>query len=268
MIKLKEERYYICTNLKNNKFKSPEAYSVIENNTPGEVFVDDSNNPRIAIVYSKGMSGYYLLGEVEDKEYFNSIKNKMFFIVSMYTKSLGLKSIEISAETIEGENRITEIFDDASLRYRIRQVYDTCYLEKRKEIEEKFEIYFLTKELNLKQFSNFEYFLKEIIEYWGTIENFYRLGKGTILVINKKVISICYTGSIYKKRVTLNIKTLEEYRLNNYGFNVSYTLIRKLRKEGLYPYLDCDKDNKPMIRLAKKLGFMATENYKCFIVDI
>ena len=55
MIKLKKERYHICAALKNNKFKSPEAYSVIENNTPGEVFVDEPNNPRIAVVYSKGM---------------------------------------------------------------------------------------------------------------------------------------------------------------------------------------------------------------------
>ena len=185
----------------------------------------------------------------------------------MYTKSLGLKSVEISAETVEGENRIIEIFNDRSLRYRTRQVYDTCYLEKRKEAEEEFDIHFITKKLDLEQFSNVEYFFKEIIKYWGTLENFYKLGKGTILTIDKKIISISFTGCIYKKRVTISIKTLEEYRLKEYAFNVSYTLIRQLRKEGFYPYLDCDKENKAMVRLAKKLGFMATRSYKCFIVN-
>lgn len=268
MIQLKKEYYYLCKKLKNSKFKSPEAYSVIEMYTPGVVFVDNITLPRIAIVYSQGMAGFYLLGEVEDKEYFNSIKNKIFFIISLFAKNIGLESIEISAESSEGNKRIEELFDNSSLKYEYQLVHETCYLEKRIEETGDFEILFVTRELDLDQFINKEFFMKEIKRFWGNIDKFYEFGQSTILVKDNMILSICYTGSIYRKRQTMGIITHGDYQGNEYAYKVGYVLIRKLRKDGILPYWDCMKDNTSSLNLAEKLGFIITNKYRCYWINI
>lgn len=106
MIKLSKDKYKILNDLKESNIQ--EAKSVINLITPGEVFVDSVTEPIIAVVYNQGMEGFYLIGDVADRDYFNSIKDDIYSSLSEYKKSLNEKFIEISSESVLSNSTYTK----------------------------------------------------------------------------------------------------------------------------------------------------------------
>jgi len=65
---LRQDRYYKIDHLiRNNNF--PEVASVILKNNPGWIFVDNIDNPKSALIFCKGMSGFYLLGDYTNAQF-------------------------------------------------------------------------------------------------------------------------------------------------------------------------------------------------------
>ncbi|MCM3782180.1 hypothetical protein M3231_04295 [Neobacillus mesonae] len=72
MFELTRCQFYKAISLLDNGHPYPEVLSILENNNPGWVFSDRADAPKTALVWSKGMQGFYLIGD-ETNEAFLSI---------------------------------------------------------------------------------------------------------------------------------------------------------------------------------------------------
>ncbi|WP_138754100.1 hypothetical protein [Paenibacillus sinopodophylli] len=63
MYELSRDLFYKAKSLLENGHSHPEIVSIIENNNPGWIFTDQLNSPKSALVWSKGMEGFYLIGD-------------------------------------------------------------------------------------------------------------------------------------------------------------------------------------------------------------
>ena len=78
MPKLKPNEFSSVSALfKGVKYYAPVAYSVIEENQPGAIFVDNNINPTVALVC--GQSGFCYLARNQDNERFNQSLPTLLF---------------------------------------------------------------------------------------------------------------------------------------------------------------------------------------------
>lgn len=59
MYELSQEDFYKVIPLLKDGHPHPEILSVIENNNPGWIFTDHKDSPRTALIWSKGIEGFY-----------------------------------------------------------------------------------------------------------------------------------------------------------------------------------------------------------------
>jgi hypothetical protein len=81
MFELSRDQFYKAIPLLENGHPHPEIQSILERNNPGWVFSDRANSPKTALVWSKGMKGFYLIGN-ETNDAFTSMLDSWTFSIS------------------------------------------------------------------------------------------------------------------------------------------------------------------------------------------
>jgi len=257
---LSNDKYYKVDNLfKSDKF--PEATSVIKKNNPGWVFVDDINSPKSALIFSKGMGGFYLMGDYTNIEFKNEL---LFFIEGIYSRlnSIGINWIEISGVTNEWNKIIQEVFSsknlskDKQLVYKIKN--DTPISE-----ESVGNIRLVNKHTFDLEISNINFVKKEIQKFWGSIDDFLNKGICNYYLLGNEIVSICYSGFVKDSIHTIGIETLENHRRKGYGYKVAQMFLKECKMKDIQPHWDCSEDNNGSKYLAEKLGLKKEYDYIC-----
>ncbi len=273
MIKLVKAKYSICKRLKTFNFKFPEAYSIITGITRGEVFIDDILHPKIGIIYSYSKNEFYLIGNLSDKDYFGSIKNKIAFSLSQFAKDEKISELKISAPCSIGDSRIEELFSGGKFKVNFRLLYEKCYLEKRKIDFEEVCIKCVSSISDIEYYDNSNFAIDKLVEYWGDVDVFEEFGKCAVLVVNNNIAFMVLTTTFYKSKsevrlfksnkiIDINADTQVQ---NELIYKLAYKFIRSIRKDGIVPYLDCLENDLDMIEFAESLGFIHTSSYKNYI---
>ncbi len=62
-----------ASHLLNGELINLEIKAVVEGYNPGWVFVDNTENPETAMVWSKGIKGFYFIGDANNSDFNNNI---------------------------------------------------------------------------------------------------------------------------------------------------------------------------------------------------
>ena len=76
----------------------PEALAIIEGNNPGWVFVDDLNTPRAALVWARGIAGFYVIGDADSAVFLKELDAHTEQVLKPRLHDLGLAWFEISGD--------------------------------------------------------------------------------------------------------------------------------------------------------------------------
>ncbi|WP_254847605.1 GNAT family N-acetyltransferase [Paenibacillus odorifer] len=76
----------------------PEILSIIEGNNPGWIFVDQLVTPKSALVWSKGMQGFYIIGDHTNEIFIKSLDSYVSSQIVPRMKKLGLEYFEVSGQ--------------------------------------------------------------------------------------------------------------------------------------------------------------------------
>ncbi|WP_312149531.1 hypothetical protein [Paenibacillus odorifer] len=76
----------------------PEILSIIEGNNPGWIFVDQLVTPKSALVWSKGMQGFYIIGDHTNEIFIKSLDSYVSSQLVLRMKKLGLEYFEVSGQ--------------------------------------------------------------------------------------------------------------------------------------------------------------------------
>lgn len=267
MQELKPEEFYRVK--KNIGFEnlSPEPISVILCNNPGNVYVDDSKNPKSALIWSQGIEGFYLIGDEKNNDFNAEINSFIDEIITPMLKQKGYDYLEVSpcnkswyktieevfkSRKIDTWNQLTYIWDKASskrsnkcrLNYNVRSIKDNQF--------------------DIHQLSNKEYLFNTLLLFWNSIEELKEKGSCYYAVKDNKVIGICYTGFIGHEKKAIGIETNKEYRRKGVAYNLASKCIDEILEGDRIPYWDCMEENIPSKLLAEKLGFKKLGKYVCY----
>lgn len=251
MIELNTNEYYKISPLithKDREFIFVFVQSVIDQQQPGKIYVNNNDNPMSGLVVSRG-GKYYLFGNEEDQVFNNLLlkflanpdnhsnfydlyfsSNKWLAIVK---DSLSDNVVELSRSHFILENNIT-IPDDHNIQsgdYLFKSVDEQFYDRYVKEIDHSYPL------------------------LWGSSEEYVEKAFGYCFLNDSGFVSACNTFYIGGGYIEPDIITLSDFRNQGLAFALCQEFIKHSRQRKLIPYWDCDSGNDASNRLAQKLGF-------------
>ncbi|MEI5906886.1 GNAT family N-acetyltransferase [Bacillus spongiae] len=271
MIKMLARDYHKISTLLSDGIKYPEVISIIENNNPGAIFVDDISNPNTALVWNQGMRGFYFIGDNENKLFLKNINLFINHYITMFLKEKGINHFEVSGSTSAWEETIGVIFRHKNLQAWRQLIYTW---NKKNTIndspkEHEYKIYSLRDEkINYRGFSNWQYYNQVLTEFWGDITQLLHKGNCYYAVDGFQIIGICYSGFVTSNTKTLGIEIDEKHRNKGIGYHLALKCLSDILDEGRHLWWDCMNENLPSQLLAEKLGFIKSQEYNCYRFNI
>ncbi|MDF2984662.1 MAG: acetyltransferase [Eubacterium sp.] len=244
-----------------NMFQLP-ALSVLDLQFPGRVFVDNGNNPEIALVWALSRWSYISCKDIQPKHE-RFIADAFNTFIRPVVNELGESCFEIYADNSAGWDIL------------LQAAFNNCLIEKHYEN---------TFTLNIEKFNelNMDPGLPgdiKIIEHMYPIapEPYFKFLSGSMknkqvlgMSLNKngKVISQCINnGFIHDNKYFIDLDTFSGCERNKgYGTFIAYSLISKQLANGFLPLWETTVKNLPSQKVAYKLGFERLEEYPVYTI--
>lgn len=247
-----------ASHLLNGELINLEIKAVVEGYNPGWVFVDNIENPETAMVWSKGIKGFYFIGDANNSDFNNNINPYIDEEILPRAQSLGLESFEFSGIGQEWDDNFKSIFKNRNIRRSKQFVYKHKTTEKKDFDTLKPDDYFL-KEVNEELLKNNRYnleFVKSAIyEWWDSIDDFIKHGTGYCILHNDTAVCSCVTSFMNDTSMESHIKTLETHRKKGLATRAVGEFVKYCKVNQYEPYWDCMEENFGSRALAEKFGY-------------
>lgn len=265
---LTKDQYPFAQKLFMGKECSIEPQGVLELNNPGWVFADDPIMPKTVLIWAQGIEGFYLAGDENNSHFIPYLNELVDEIIVPRLKNMGFDWFEVSGIHSKWNGTIEEIFKKRSLTK-----WKQCVLFYEKKAEpfpdlqqsEAFKVYKIEEEtLKLVHLRNLNFLTSHIKKFWGSEENFLKIGIGYYAVNQSEILGLCCSGSASYHYHTIDIITNEKYRNKGIGTACTKMIIKEYITKGITPYWECEKENKASFHLAQKCGFTKKYEYSCY----
>jgi RimJ/RimL family protein N-acetyltransferase len=260
MYELSQEYFYKVMPLLKDGHPHPEILSVIENNNPGWIFVDHKDSPRTALIWSKGIQGFYLIGDHNNQAFINSLNDYITKSITPRMRQLGMNYFEVSGH--HDKWNLESIFASRALQQWDQQVY--MLLNEPLVTDNQINILNLrSQEWKNRVFINNEFVNAHIDLFWARQDDFFNKGYGYIAIDGTEIIGVCYSSFVTKDIHAIGIETLTQYQRRGVGTALASLVVKEIVENGYAPYWDCSLKNEASKKLALRLGFQQIHQYKC-----
>lgn len=253
MIKLNINEFKKITHLVKSQ-NELSVISVINGVMPGEIYVNNINNPTAALIKTSECN--LITGSTNDEAFNSEVPSRLDFWD------------QLTPDSYEWIDKIPTIHKNPFVKKYKRRHY-VLSIDKFVECDDTMrEGYVLEKVdvslLREKIFENSEKLL-EWIENWGDDEKFKKYGTGYLIRNDKVIVSWSLSDCSFDKKIAIGIHTDERYRNNGFGKIVVSFTIKDCFSKG-YEKIDwlCVDSNKGSIAIAEKLGFICKNDYYSF----
>lgn len=221
------------------------------------VFVDDANNPNIALIIKQDL---HIYGNAESDECDSDLYNLVLNIISQDSENH-----LINLHSSEWEPKLEKLLDrhikDRWNRYnfRLNKEAFSRYLGWREKIPDGYTIYafdgssdeFLEKH-------------KKGRDFWSPESKRF----GRVLLKGDEIVSECFSVFFFDKNmVEVGIETQELYRRRGFAYLTSAAFIEYCLSINLEPNWGCWHFKTDSIALAKKLGFEEIDNRRVLVLQ-
>jgi len=244
MIKLKNKDYSkVIPLFKGIQHSTPLVFAIIEDNSKGSVFVDDSNYPKSAFIYQEG--GFmYLMSD--DDIFMEQVRD---YILNQLLPEMDEQEMVLFAFKDTTRDKLDALLKDKGA-IRIERKVFYFNLERFKEIASSAQP--LSSEYHIQPMK------KEELEDYSKEKKLgdcvdkklgYRVMKG------KEVVSECVSIFVGGEEAEIDIYTHEDHRGKGLGKACALAFIKGCLAENLTPSWSCWPFRKESLALAKKIGF-------------
>ncbi|SHK26645.1 GNAT acetyltransferase [Clostridium cavendishii DSM 21758] len=254
MIKLDSKEFKKITHLVKSQDELS-VFSVINCENPGEIYVNNIDNPTSALIKTSECN--LIAGNSNDEVFNSEVSSELDFWD------------QLVPDSCEWMDKIPTIHKNHFIRKYKRRHYvlfndkfvDCNAPLKEGYILEKVDISFLRK----NSFENSERILEILAENWSDDEKFKKYGTGYLIRNDKIIVSWSLSDCSFKKTIAIGIYTDERYRKNGFAKIAAAATIRDCFTKG-YEKIDwlCVDSNKGSIATAEKLGFKIINQYYSF----
>lgn len=103
-----------CERLISDAWLNSELHSIISGMTPGRVFADSVENPRVALVWSPGLEGFFLTGDSAAESFLRELANSGQSIEEQ-VRSAGADCLEFSGDSPAWDSVIPRVWSGRGL---------------------------------------------------------------------------------------------------------------------------------------------------------
>jgi RimJ/RimL family protein N-acetyltransferase len=241
----------------------PLISAVIQQQQRGQIFVDQSGNPKAALVVTAfGFISYLAFGQ---NRIFDDELSQLFASTGAFKPAYLLwysphENWQEKLNTL-GSNLVRR-------RERIRFEFRperADYLSQAGNYPSTFQLRDLDAELIQK---TEKFGLNIDSRFWSSAADFSQNGMGICLLVEGEVLSLCYAAAIVDGLAEVDVVTAPEHRGQGLAVIVTQQFIRKCLSSNILPTWDCFADNHGSLRLARRLGFIEVNNYSFYSFNV
>jgi predicted acetyltransferase len=232
---------------------------VLDGSMKGQVWVDNLEKPTFAVVWNEYQKGFQLMGKpVEKSEYKNL---RLFFetVIFKFLKEKDIGCFECGSDSEELTKMLFEIFQDKNIESEQQKYFGLnqiiCPNENGNIINNELEITAIDDAFLLREFTNKEYVMNEIIGSWTSKEAYLKKGYGYAAVIGNCIVSRALVTCSYHQQDNIGVDTLEEFRKKGISSKLVYLTLLEAKKRDRKSIWDCTENNVASERTALKVGF-------------
>lgn len=243
-----------------------EIKAVIEGTNPGWIFVDSIDSPRTAMVWSKGIQGFYFIGDKNNPEFNNYINDFIDKEIEPRGIKESLNRFEFSGETEQWCPILEEIFSNRQLNKSRQYIYkfkpDSWNGYKKRKLKDNFILRKIDKDLlKDKNIKNLEFISSEILRWWDSYDDYINRTFGYCILFEDKIVNYCICDYVHDNIRPMGIETIEEFRRNGLSQVTTEAFVENCINEQLNPYWECMESNIPSRTLAERLKFSRNHIY-------
>ncbi len=253
MFKLEIEDYKKITNIvKSNNELS--VFSVISGIIPGEIFVNNTDNPTATLIQTSECN--LIAGKADDEAFNSEVSSKLDFWDPL------------TPDSEEWIDKIPYIHKNKFIRKYKRRHYTLSanqFIQNKSSLMNEFTLERVDlKALKEKSLENADRLLVWISN-WGKEENYNKYGAGHFIHNNKTIVSWSLSDCSHGSKIAIGVHTEERYRNKGFGKIVVSENIKSCFDKG-YETVEwlCVDSNKGSIAIAEKLGFKQQNDYLAF----
>ncbi|MEH7458283.1 GNAT family N-acetyltransferase [Bacillus sp. JJ1127] len=243
--------------LEASKQASTFAYAVCDRIIDGEIVANEKSTAGL-IATVNGI--YYLFGDAHDQEFQHTLFS--YIEKDVLTKE---KRFTLFTSSKEWEMVIENHFKD-SLKKIPRKTFRfqrDIFEDRKRELDDfTYEIKRIDKNIIEKSTEFTEQYYKE---YWGSKETFLNDGFGFCIVQGQKVVAECVSIFSGNGFAEIDIATHPDHQGKGLARLVATYFIDHCIQHHITPCWDCNIDNIPSQKLARKLGFDYPEEYVLYV---
>lgn len=227
-------------------------FSIIEGLSSGEVYVDDQENPSMALLWH--YCGFANIVGKYDAESIHAIGEMMHDPLKWGFKAMSLQS--------GSDSRLEEmLLSDSSITKRERYIFDLA--DENRAVPE-------AADCQLEEITseNYDLLYGRIIPAfsWESKEQFLCNGYGYCLIKEGRFAACAFSAGISADYVDIGVETAEECRGKGYGKIVASAMVKETLKRKKKPVWGCDVMNEGSMRLACSIGFQVCGTHPWFKV--
>ncbi|WP_353096774.1 GNAT family N-acetyltransferase [Tissierella praeacuta] len=238
----------------------PSFSGIVAGECKGNLWVDDIENPNIAIVESYAVGSFAFLGEIKSDEEYKKVES---FIKDELFPMLKTKGINYFEFTIENDNligHILKMFSNKEIQrekeYTFRKSDEVSRLL---SLPNEYTIHKVDYEfwdlINEGSIENGILVTERIVESWESFDDFFKKSLGFCIMCSKKIVAAIVGTGRFNNIIPIDIETEEDHRHKGLGLIMTREFVNECIKRGIIAQWDCVESNPISRKLAEKAGF-------------
>ncbi len=252
--------------------KSPSYSGIACGLSKGDVYTNDEQQPKIAVVYSEPVGGFSILGKIETKEEIDEfaefLNNELFpnlledececFEFSATQDSMLLIMQSLFAEkSMNSESEYSLRMGDKVKDVIIPEGYQITQVDEQ-----------LLHEVENGNIENASMLQEMIDNSWYSKEELLLSSMAFVALFENRIVSSIVGTSRFQQFIPIDIVTEENHRQKGLASALTLAFIHECRKRGLVAQWDCIESNLASKNTAKKCGFKLFRERKFYWFSI
>ena len=246
------------TNVVNEK--SPSFSGIVNQECKGKLWVDNIEEPKVAIAESYAVGSFAFLGIYETNEDCLYLKDFLENELFHQLKKNGYECFEFSIESENIHKNITEIFKDKTIQtekefsFRIHEApINNRGIPKEYQLGKVDDI--LWNMLTEGKLENIDFLKVRLLESWYSFEDFKSKSVAYCIIFENRIVAVMVGTACFNNVIAIDIETEEKHRRKGLAYAMAIEFINDCLKNEHIPQWDCVESNTNSFNMARKLGF-------------
>ena len=252
---------------------SPSFSGIVTGVCKGDLWVDDPENPSLALVYSSAVGGYSIHGNPRN----DSVYEQFILFLNDHLfptlKSKKVNSFEFSVESNDTQTKILETFSDKDIKNELEYMHRNY--EKNEQpihVPEEYRIEIVDSDfierLHTGEIDNQKILEDRLLNSWDSYDKFSKRSKAFVALHYSKIVSVIIGTARFNDIIPIDIETDKLHRKKGLASALTQCFMNECVDNNLVAQWDCVDSNTASKKIAVKSGFELFRKRPFFWFDI